>query len=207
MHRVMRRRFPRFPTVALFCVLALAAGAPRALGQMGYTGQDLQRIGQWLQFNGLELYRLEIPNYATPYAAALTSGKRGWRVVVFLRDGAVTNVDWDSGFLGRPFQVASTDAFTLLPHVGNSFGIAFSGCKFQDCQKVYAAMLYLPATRQLFQKEVAGKSVACSASLLDPESSAALRALDAALARQQRSEPGYIAPPCPGASRAAPGRR
>ena len=62
--------------------------------------------------------RLEIPPYASPYAAALTSGKHGWRIVVFLRDGGMTNVNWDSGYLKRPFQAASSDNFVLTPGTG-----------------------------------------------------------------------------------------
>ena len=167
---------------------------------MGYTGTDLQRMGQWLQFNQLDLYRLEIPNYASPYAAALTSGKHGWRIVVFLRDGGVTNVDWDSGFLKRPFQVASTDNFVLTPRVGSNFGITFSGCKDRACASVYGALLYLPWSHQFFEKDVSGKSVACSQTLLDLQNAKALQAIDAALQRQQAAVPGYAPPACPGAS-------
>ena len=165
--------------------------------QAGYTGADLQRMGQWLQFNRLEVYRLEIPPAASPYAAALTSGKHGWRIVVFLRDGGVTNVAWDSGFLKRPFQAASTDNFVLAPRVGEHFGVTFSGCDVQDCGRDYGAMLYLPWSHALFKKQVAGTSVACSASLLDARNAAALRVLDAALQRQEAKVVGYRAPACP----------
>ncbi len=165
---------------------------------MGYTGADLERMGQWIQFNHLEIYRLEIPRYASPYAAALTSGKHGWRIVVFLRDGGVTNVDWDSGFLERPFQAANTDNFVLVPQVGNHFGIAFSGCKAQDCAQVYGALLYLPWSHERFEKKIAGTAVACSQSLLDPRNAAALHVLDAALKRQQSAIARYTPPVCPG---------
>lgn len=186
--------------LAIVCLLATAllAGAPQSLAQTGYTGADLQRMGQWLQFNQLELYRLEMPGYASPYAAALTSGKHGWRIVVFLRDGGVTNVDWDSGFLKRPFEVASTDNFVLTPQVGQNFGVTFSGCKAHDCANVYGALLYLPWSHQFFEKGVSGDAVACSQSLLDPRNAAALHALDTALKRQQSAIAHYIAPPCPG---------
>ncbi len=190
---------PRRFFLSLGLSLAVAFGvAPNAHAQMGYTGADLARIGQWLQYNDLEMYRLEIPNYATPYAAALTSGKHGWRVVVFLRDGGVTNADWDSGFLKRPFQVASTDNFVLTPRVGKNFGITFSGCKLGACGSVYGALLYLPWSREMFEKDVAGSSVACSQTLLDPKNAAAVLALDAALRRQQRAVPRYAPPACPG---------
>lgn len=199
----MPRRALHSVILILFCVLALLAGAPKAFCQMGYKGPDLERIGQWLTYNGLELYRLEIPNFAAPYAAALTSGRHGWRIAVFLRDGGVTNVVWDSGYLKKPFQVASTDAFVLAPKVGNDFGVVFSGCKFEDCGNVYGALLYVPARRQFFEKDVGPKSVACSAALDDPANAAALQALDTALARQQdaRRQKGdaiYVAPVCPG---------
>ncbi|MHB1937900.1 MAG: hypothetical protein ACYCOR_15110 [Acidobacteriaceae bacterium] len=176
----------------------LLASANTALGQMGYTGADLQRMGQWLQFYQLNLYRLEIPPYASPYAAALTSGKHGWRIVVFLRDGGVANVDWDSGFLKRPFQAASSDNFVLTPGAGTNFGVSFSGCDARDCANNYGALLYLPWSHRYFQKGVAGSSVACSQALLDPANAKALEMLDAALKRQQASDPHYIAPPCPG---------
>ncbi|MGC1782164.1 MAG: hypothetical protein WA708_06575 [Acidobacteriaceae bacterium] len=190
----------RFPLATIACLLAIAllAGAPRSLAQTGYTGADLERMGQWLQFHQLELYRLEMPDYASPYAAALTSGKHGWRIVVFLRDGGVTNMDWDSGFLKRPFEVASTDNFGLTPQVGQSFGVTFSGCKAHDCASVYGALLYLPWSHQFFEKDVSGGAVACSQSLLDPRNAPALRALDAALRRQQMAVGQYVAPPCPG---------
>ncbi len=129
----MPRRFLRVLAFPCLLTAVLFIFSARGFAQMGYTGADLERMGQWIQFNHLEIYRLEIPSYASPYAAALTSGKHGWRIVVFLRDGGVTNVDWDSGFLERPFQAANTDNFVLVPQVGNHFGIAFSGCKAQDC--------------------------------------------------------------------------
>lgn len=192
----------RRPLVSLVVLALLAAGclapATPAICQKGYTGADLQRMGQWLQFYRLDLYRLEIPAYASPYAAALTSGKHGWRIVVFLRDGGLTNVDWDSGFLKRPFQAASTDNFVLVPRVGTSFGVSFSGCDAQNCSGNYGALLYLPWSHQFFQKAVAAHSVACSQSLLDPRNAAALQALNAALTRQQASQPHYVPPPCPG---------
>lgn len=171
---------------------------PRVLAQTGYSGADLQRMGQWLQFNQLTLYRLEIPEYASPYAAALTSGRHGWRIVVFLRDGGETNVDWDSKFLKRPFEVASTDNFVLVPEVGNHFGVTFSGCRTRDCASVYGALLYLPWSHQYFEKDIAGGSVACSQALLDPKNAAALRALDDALRRQQSAVGNYVNAPCPG---------
>jgi hypothetical protein len=158
-------------------------------------------MGQWLQFYHLDLYRLEIPPYASPYAAALTSGKHGWRIVVFLRDGGATNVAWDSGYLKRPFQAASSDSFVLTPGTGTNFGVTFSGCDARDCAGNYGALLYLPWSHQFFQKGVAGDSVACSQSLLDPANARALQMLDAALKRQQAAAPHYVAPPCPGISR------
>jgi hypothetical protein len=185
--------------LALVCLgIVTLLTTPRVLAQTGYTGADLQRMGQWLQFNQLALYRLEMPEYASPYAAALTSGKHGWRVVVFLRDGGETNVNWDSGFLKRPFEVASTDNFVLSARVGQNFGITFSGCKAHDCASVYGAMLYLPWSHQYFEKEVAGGSVACSQSLLDPRNAVALQALDNALRRQQKAASRYVPPVCPG---------
>lgn len=186
-----------FVALGLLAALCLAPATP-ALCQKGYTGADLQRMGQWLQFYQLDLYRLEIPGYASPYAAALTSGKHGWRIVVFLRDGGVTNVDWDSGFLKRPFQAANADNFLLVPHVGTSFGVSFSGCDAQNCAGSYGALLYLPWSHQFFQKQVAAHAVACSQSLLDPRNAASLQALDTALTRQQASQPHYVPPPCPG---------
>lgn len=165
---------------------------------MGYKGQDLARIGQWLTFYQLELYRLEIPSYASPYSVLLTSGRKGWRVVVFLRDGGVVNEDWDSGFLKRPFQVASTDSLVLVPRVGKNFGVTFSGCKAHDCANVYGALLYLPWSHQYFEKDVSGTSVACSQTLLDPQNAAALQAIDVALQRQQALQPRYVPPACPG---------
>lgn len=193
----MRRH--RICWLAYPCVLvaALLATAMPARGQMGYTGADLQRMGQWLQFYRLNLYRLEIPNAESPYAAALTSGKHGWRIVVFLRDGGVTNVDWDSGFLKRPLQAASPDNFVLTPRVGPHFGVSFSGCDPQNCTGNYGAVLYLPWSHQFFRKEVGGRSVGCSQSLLDPGNAAALRAIDAALKRQKSGDPHYGAPACP----------
>ena len=174
------------------------APASSSLCQKGYTGVDLQRMGQWLQFYQLDLYKLEIPPDASPYAAALTSGKHGWRIVVFLRDGGVTNVTWDSGDLKRPFQAASTDDFVVSPGAGTDFGVSFSGCDTRDCAGNYGALLYLPRSHQYFQKGVAGHSVACSQSLLDPVNAKALQMLDAALKRQQAEVPHYVAPPCPG---------
>ena len=173
------------------------APASSSLCQKGYTGVDLQRMGQWLQFYQLDLYKLEIPPDASPYAAALTSGKHGWRIVVFLRDGGVTNVTWDSGDLKRPFQAASTDDFVVSPGAGTDFGVSFSGCDTRDCAGNYGALLYLPRSHQYFQKGVAGHSVACSQSLLDPANAKALQMLDAALKRQQAEVPHYVAPPCP----------
>ncbi len=194
----MPRRISLSLAAGCLMLTALIIPAPRAAAQMGYTGADLERMGQWLQYNQLELYRLEIPSYASPYAAALTRGKHGWRIVVFLRDGGVTNADWSSGFLSRPFQVASTDNFVLTPRVGTNFGITFSGCKQGSCTSVYGALLYLPWSHGFFEKKVAGMSVACSQSLLEPENAAALQALDAALRRQQSAVVGYVPPVCPG---------
>lgn len=173
------------------------APASSSLCQKGYTGADLQRMGQWLQFYQLDLYKLEIPPDASPYAAALASGKHGWRIVVFLRDGGVTNVTWDSGYLKRPFQAASTDDFVVTPGAGTDFGVSFSGCDTRDCAGNYGALLYLPRSHQYFQKGVAGHSVACSQSLLDTANAKALQMLDAALKRQQADVPHYVAPPCP----------
>jgi hypothetical protein len=194
----------RRPMISLVAACLLAAlwlvPATRARCQNGYTGADLQRMGQWLQFYQLDLYRLEIPPSASPYAAALTSGKHGWRIVVFLRDGGVTNVDWDSGYLKRPFQAASSDNFVLTPGTGTNFGVSFSGCDAKDCAGNYGALLYLPWSHQFFQKGVAGHSVACSQALLDPANAKALQMLDAALKRQQADVPQYAAPPCPGNS-------
>ena len=188
--------------IALFAAWLLAAvcftPATPARCQTGYTGADLQRMGQWLQFYQLDLYRLEIPPFASPYAAALTSGKHGWRIVVFLRDGGVTNVNWDSGFLKRPFQAASSDNFVLTPGTGTNFGISFSGCDAKDCAGNYGALVYLPGSHQLLQKGVSGRSVSCSQSLLDPANSKSLDLLDAALKRQQAAVPHYVAPHCPG---------
>jgi hypothetical protein len=177
------------------------APATGARCQNGYTGADLQRMGQWLQFYHLDLYKLEIPPYASPYAAALTSGKHGWRIVVFLRDGGVTNVDWDSGYLKRPFQAASSDNFVLVPGADTNFGVSFSGCDAKDCAGNYGALLYLPRSHQFFQKGVAGHSVACSESLVNPANAKALEMLDAALKRQQANVPKYAPPPCPGISK------
>lgn len=165
---------------------------------MGYSGANLQRMGQWLQFNKLTLYRLEAPGFALPYATALTSGRHGWRIVVFLRDGGQANVNWDSGFLKRPFEVASTDNFVLVPEVaGTNFGITFSGCKAHDCTDVYGALLYLPWSHEYFEKDVSGKSVACSQSLLDSKNANALHTLNAALRRQKGDVAGYVPPTCP----------
>ncbi|HZC44230.1 MAG TPA: hypothetical protein VE195_08650 [Acidobacteriaceae bacterium] len=186
----------------LLAVVWLISATP-ALCQKGYTGADLERMGQWLQFYHLDLYRLEIPPYASPYAAALTSGKRGWRIVVFLRDGGVTNVNWDSGYLKRPFQAASSDNFVLTPGTGTNFGVSFSGCDASNCAGNYGALLYLPWSRQFFQKGVAGHSVACSQTLLDPANAKAVEMLDAALKRQQADVPHFVAPPCPGIPKTA----
>lgn len=183
--------------IALGCILA----AGQAFAQMGYSGADLVRIGQWLTYHGMQLYRLEIPTYGTPYAAALTSDTHGWRVVVFLRDGGVTNKDWDSGRLPHAFEQASTDNFVVVPRVRDNFGVTFTGCQRSACARNYGALLYLPWSHQEFVKTVAGSSVACSASLLDPQNTAALRAIDAALVRQQAGVPHYAAPPCPTAPR------
>ncbi|MES2221332.1 MAG: hypothetical protein V4587_10240 [Acidobacteriota bacterium] len=194
---MLQRSIPLLATASLVTAIFLAP-ATSAQCQTGYTGADLQRMGQWLQFYHLDLYRLEIPPYASPYAAALTSGKHGWRIVVFLRDGGVTNVSWDSGYLKRPFQAASSDNFVLMPGTGNNFGVSFSGCDAKDCAGDYGALLYLPWSRQFFQKGVEGRSVACSQSLLDPANAKALQMLDAALKRQQAGGAPYVAPPCPG---------
>jgi hypothetical protein len=194
----MSRRSILSLAAAWLLAATLLAPASRVLCQKGYTGTDLQRMGQWLQFYHLDLYKLEIPPYASPYAAALTSGKRGWRIVVFLRDGGVTNVSWDSGYLKRPFQAASNDNFVLIPGTGSNFGVSFSGCDARDCGGNYGALLYLPWSHQFFQKGVAGHSVACSQSLVDPANARALQMLDAALKRQQAAVPHYVAPPCPG---------
>jgi hypothetical protein len=180
---------------------AWLAPASRSLSQTGYTGADLERMGQWLQFYHLDLYKLEVPPYAFPYAAALTSGKHGWRIVVFLRDNGVANVSWDSGYLKRPLQAASSDNFVLIPGAGNRFAVSFSGCGARDCAGNYGALLYLPWSHQFFQKGVAAHSVACSQSLLDPANARALQMLDAALKRQQAAVAHYVAPPCPGISR------
>ena len=197
-----RRSMISLAAAWLLAAVWLAPATP-ALCQNGYTGADLERMGQWLQFYHLDLYRLEIPAYASPYAAALTSGKHGWRIVVFLRDGGVTNVDWDSGYLKRPFQAASSDDFVITPGTGRNFGVSFSGCDARDCAGNYGALLYLPWRHQLFQKGVAGHSVACSQSLLDPANARALQMLDTALKRQQANVPHYVAPPCPGISKTA----
>lgn len=189
--------------LALLCVTIFSSAAmtPRVFAQTGYSGADLQRMGQWLQFNKLTLYRLEAPGYALPYAAALTSGRHGWRILVFLRDGGQANVNWDSGFLKRPFEVASTDNFTLVPQVSGNFGVVFSGCRAHNCADSYGALLYLPWSHQYFEKDVSGKSVACSEALLNPKNAAALHALDAALRRQKGGATGYVAPTCPGEMR------
>jgi hypothetical protein len=194
----MRRR--SVPSLVIACLLfILLFSQPRRLfAQMGYKGQDLGRIGQWLALYHLQLYRLEIPNYASPYSVLLTSGRHGWRIVVFLRDGGVANVDWDSGFLPRTFQYASTDALVLVPQVGKNFGVTFSGCAIQDCTQNYSALLYLPWSRQFFEKTISSKSVTCSQALLDPRNAAALLAIDAALKRQQTAIPEYSPPACPG---------
>jgi hypothetical protein len=184
-------------------VVCLASANP-ALCQTGYAGADLERMGQWLQFYHLDLHKLEIPPYASPYAAALASGKLGWRIVVFLRDGGATDVSWDSGFLKRPFQAASSDNFVLTSGSGTSFGVSFSGCDARDCTDNYGALLYLPWSHQFFQKGVAAHSVACSQSLLDPANANALQMLDTALKRQQASVPHYVAPPCPGIANVEP---
>lgn len=198
-----RRSFISFAVAGLLMAVFVAPATP-AHGQNGYTGADLERMGQWLTYYQLDVYRLEIPTYASPYAAALTSGKHGWRIVVFLRDGGVTNVDWDSGFLKRPFQAASTDNFVLTPHAGTDFGVSFSGCDARNCAGNYGALLYLPWSHQFFQKTVAPQSVACSQALLDPRNAAALQVLDAALRRQQAAGAQYVPPPCPSIGRSAP---
>lgn len=198
----MRRRSCSLGVLACLLAVWLATARP-ARGQNGYTGADLERMGRWLKFYELDLYRLEIPPFASPYAAALTSGKHGWRIVVFLRDGGVTNTDWDSGFLKRPFDAASTENFVLTPRVGTKFGVSFSGCDAQNCAGDYGAVLYLPWSHQFFQKEVSPRSVACSETLMDPQNAAALQTLDAALKRQQAANPHYIAPPCPAMGRSA----
>lgn len=178
--------------------LALLAQPRPAMGQKGYNGQDMARIGQWLTFNQLELYRLEIPSYATPYSVLLTGGHRGWRVVVFLRDGGEVNEDWDSGTLPKTFQLASTDALVLVPKVGKDFGVTFTGCSIKDCAQNYGAILYLPWSHEFFFKQVTSKGVACSETLLDPRNYVALKTVDAALKRQQGPDPHYVAPFCPG---------
>lgn len=192
-------------SLAAACLLAAVWLVPASSSwcQNGYTGADLQRMGQWLQFYHLDLYKLEIPPYALPYAAALTSGKHGWRIVVFLRDGGVTNVSWDSGYLKRPFQAASTDDFVVTPGTGTNFAVTFSGCDIKDCAGNYGALLYFPWSHQFFQKGVAGRSVACSQSLLDPANAKALQLLDDALKRQRAAVPHYVAPPCPGIPKTA----
>jgi hypothetical protein len=198
-----RRSLVSLALAGLLTMVFFVPATP-ALCQNGYTGADLERMGQWLQFYQLDLYRLEIPNYASPYAAALTSGKHGWRIVVFLRDGGVTNVDWDSGFLKPPFQAASIHNFVLMPTPGAKFGVAFSGCDARNCAASYGALLYLPWSHQFFQKGVDGRSVACSQSLLDARNAAALQTLDAALMRQQAANPHYVPPPCPSIPSSAP---
>jgi hypothetical protein len=192
-----RRSIISLAAAWLVAAVWFAAAIP-ARCQAGYSGADLQRMGQWIQFYQLDLYRLEMPPYASPYAAALTSGKHGWRIVVFLRDGGKTNVDWDSGYLKRPFQAASSDNFVLTPATGNKFGVSFSGCGAKDCAGNYGALLYLPWSHQFFQKGVSGHSVACSQALLDPANANAVQMLDAALKRQQAAAPHYVAPSCPG---------
>ena len=173
---------------------------------MGYSGKDMARIGQWLTFNQLELYRMEIPSYATPYSVLLTSGHHGWRIVVFLRDGGEVNEDWDSGALPKVFQVASTDALVLVPKVGKNFGVTFTGCSVKDCAQNYGAILYLPWSHEFFFKQVSDKGVTCSQTLLDPRNYVALKALDAALQRQESAEPRYAAPLCPGMGIIRPSR-
>ncbi|MHB8301663.1 MAG: hypothetical protein ACYDC6_02315 [Acidobacteriaceae bacterium] len=198
---MQRRRVLSLALACLAVVLLLVRPRP-AMGQMGYRGQDLQRMGQWLAFYRLDLYRLEVPTYASPYAVALTSGKHGWRIVVFLRDGGEANVDWDSGTLPKVFQLASTDALVLVPKVGKNFGVTFTGCSIKDCAQNYGALLYLPWSHEFFFKQVTSKAVACSQTLLGPRNYVALKAIDAALKRQQVADPQYVAPPCPGASAA-----
>ncbi len=194
-----RRSIISLAAAWLLAAVWLAPATP-SLCQTGYTGVDLQRMGQWLQFYHLDLYRLEMPPFASPYAAALTSGKHGWRIVVVLRDGGEANVTWDSGYLKRPFQAASSENFMLTPGTGTNFGVSFSGCDAKDCAGNYAALLYLPWSHQFFQKGVAAQSVACSQSLLDPANAKALQMLDAALKRQQAAVSHYVPPPCPGIS-------
>ena len=194
----MQRRLPISLYLAgVLLPFLLALPAP-ALSQMGYNGKDMARIGQWLSFNELELYRLEIPSYATPYSVLLTSGRQGWRIVVFLRDGGEVNEDWDSGTLPKVFRLASTDSLVLLPKVGKNFGVTFTGCSMKDCQENYGAILYLPWSHEFFFKEISRKGVTCSETLLDPHNYVALRTLDAALKRQQSFDPQYVPPFCPG---------
>lgn len=169
-----------------------------ALNQMGYDGKDMARMGQWLTFNELELYRLEIPSYAAPYSVLLASGHHGWRIVVFLRDGGEVNEDWDSGTLPKVFQLASTDSLVLVPKVGKNFGVTFTGCSLKDCQQNYGALLYLPWSHEFFFKQVSSKGVTCSETLLDPHNYTALKTLDAALKRERSDDPRYVAPFCPG---------
>lgn len=184
--------------LAGIAITLLFAQPRRVLAQMGYQGKDMARIGQWLTFNQLELYRMEIPSYAAPYSVLLTSGHHGWRIVVFLRDGGEVNEDWDSGALPKVFRVASTDALVLVPKVGKNFGVTFTGCSIKDCQQNYGAILYLPWSHEFFFKQVSSKSVTCSQTLLDPHNYIALKTLDAALQRQQATDPHYAAPLCPG---------
>ncbi|HEX4021455.1 MAG TPA: hypothetical protein VHX63_09940 [Acidobacteriaceae bacterium] len=153
-------------------------------------------MGQYLTYHGLELYQLEAPAYASPYAVALT-GKRGhWRLVVFLRDGGEANVDWDSGSLKRPFQLANSDALALVPKVGEKFGVTFSGCEAKDCSHIFGALLYLPWSHQVFEKDVTLKGIACTENLLQAQNSSALAAIDNALRRQQAANPQYVPPAC-----------
>lgn len=173
---------------------------------MGYKGKDMARIGQWLTFNELELYRMEIPSYAAPYSVLLTSGHEGWRIVIFLRDGGEVNEDWDSGALPKVFQLASTDSLVLVPKVGKNFGVTFTGCSIRDCSQNYGAVLYLPWSHEFFFKQVSSKGVMCSQTLLDPHNYVALKTLDAALKRQQSADPRYAAPFCPGMGLIQPNR-
>lgn len=182
-------------TILIIFVLSFAITL-RGQSRMGYDGKDLGRIGQWLAFYHLELYRLEIPTYASPYSVLLTSGHKGWRIVVFLRDGGLVNVDWDSGFLPRSFQLSSTDALVLLPKAGNNFGVTFSGCDARNCGQNYGALLYLPWSHRFFEKVIGKNSVSCSQSLLDPQNAFAVQALNDALRRQHPTDAFQAVPKC-----------
>ncbi|HET9088149.1 MAG TPA: hypothetical protein VFN53_11550 [Acidobacteriaceae bacterium] len=202
----MQRRIVISLTSAILLLAPFFAQPRKAVAQMGYSGKDMGRIGQWLTFNQLELYRLEIPSYAAPYSVLLASGHHGWRIVVFLRDGGEVNEDWDSGSLPKVFQLASTDSLVLLPKVGKNFGVTFTGCSIKDCQENYGAILYLPWSHEFFFKEISEKGVTCSETLLDPHNYIALRTLDAALKRQESFIPQYVPPFCPGMGLVQPPR-